>query len=446
MNCPDDDKLIAYVEEELPQDEHTAVHQHIEQCGRCAEELSMYDSVLTTLNDRNRPDVDPAFTQRVMNEAGFELYREQAEQHDRSWWSGSGMRGWIRRNASWLASLSLHCCLIFLLILLAVRQFRGDPRPTTGNDVFTGIPVSAAPAMDAPSDHVREHVLWRGRFRQLRAGAQGTEHTCGTEGLPKAALRKNDEALLGAQNDDGSWPAGQEEQQLSATALAVLALLRGGHRPDENGNALQRATMNGLAYLVERQHETGRIGSTDDPLHTHARATAALLESSLLSGDPGVRRSALDALDHLHNRLSDPSSDEEPGYWTFASLRIGQHLGHPRSGDLLKEVARVKDSEQGEAVTRLEALPFLPTASASDAQNKLLRRTWGDWTRNQTSYFTEERSIVVAAALHALQEDLQINWETVQKLLNKTDVTKLTSPAQRARFALIAQTCRSYPR
>ncbi len=445
MNCPDDDKLIAFVEQELSPEEQTALKRHIEQCDHCSENLSSYETVLSTLHDRDRPEVDPAFTQRVLNEAGFELHQEQTDRTGSGLASGSVLPSFIRRNASWIASLSLHCCLIFLLILLAVRQFRGDLPSTPANDVYTGIPVSSAPAPDASSDDVREHVLWRGRFRQLRTGPPDADTRCGPAALPETVLRENYESLLELQNNNGSWSSGREDNPVSTTALTVLAFLRGGHRPDVDGTALEQSIRKGLAFLITHQNETGRVGAVEEPLRAHVLATASLLEASILSPDPGLRQSALDALEYLHRQLADASSIPDPDYWTFASLQLGRHLGHARSEERLNELARIPSGETEEDSVRLAALPFLSNRPLSGKHKRKLKTTWNAWQQNPSSILGQDDPISTGAVLYSLQDSMKIKWNDLQHRLNRIDVTGLTTPLERAKFALTVQTCRAYP-
>lgn len=447
MNCPNDEKLVALAVGDLPEKEQRELREHVENCSSCRTEHTRCETLLNTLNDRERPDVDSAFVQRVMNEAEHQLYNDQPNRSTRSGWSLPVFSRFTRRNAPWIASLSLHCCLIFLVLLLAISQFAGTTRHSTKGEVMTGVPVMSAE--DEPeADAYRERLLWRKRLRTLRTGTSTADAPCPDDAAHSERIERISKKLIASRTENGFWADSNGEDRIHTTALVLLALLRDGHAPDKTGNAPAAAAHEGVTYITEQQQENGRIGSEEAPFTVHSIATAALMEASLFSDSTDVQNHALNALEYLARTLSSDIERVNTDYWTFVSLKLGENIGHPRAGQLMRDPVLTMQKKSDRMSSDLVVLPFR-RSSASARQKKRVNALLNRWEtsidEDEENPFTSNDPVVVAHLAYVVDG---FNQRLTEVMNNLKDVNteQLSAPAQLARYALVLQTCRSYPR
>jgi hypothetical protein len=108
------------------------------------------------------------------------------------------------------------------------------------------------------------------------------------DGAIPAALRW----LVRNQEADGTWKAARSELDVGVTALAVLALVRGGH------GRSSVEVRSGVRALIERQDRDGLIGDRDAEkfMHGHILATLALAEAEYHDVIPTPTTRAVDFL------------------------------------------------------------------------------------------------------------------------------------------------------
>ncbi len=172
------------------------------------------------------------------------------------------------------------------------------------------------------------------------------------------------------QHADGSWSPAPDPRappprplagnDVGVTALALLAQLGAGHRP-ETSPSLAR----GLAWLLARQRpEDGRIWSTPrhDWLYGHAMATIALSEALALAPEAGLRprvQRAVDVLFSARNpyaawRYDAPSGENDTSVtgWAVQALFVARAAGlegdfHAAFEGALSWIDMVTDPVQG---------------------------------------------------------------------------------------------------
>lgn len=143
---------------------------------------------------------------------------------------------------------------------------------------------------------------------------------------PRRHLREGDpqvRAALGwlakAQRPDGSWDPGQEDFRSGVTALALLALIGGGHTHlcADLGPVIRR----GLDWLLRRQDPDGALcaGASATERAQHALAALAITEATGTSGSFVLREPAERAILYL---LSQWKGDPEPSVWGWGVLAI----------------------------------------------------------------------------------------------------------------------------
>ncbi len=449
MNCPDEKRLIAFIEQDLPAGEAETLRSHLEECSRCTREANQYRTLLNSLNDRDRPDVDDAFVQRVMNEAGFELARERDRQAVEAAGTLSVLRRFVRHNASWIASLSLHFCLIFLITLLAISEFSSEPAASR-QETFTGLPVPPVTREASPDGDFRERFLWRGRLRQLRTASKNLEPgPCIDQPDRNQRIEQTYELLVNKQHERGYWSGEEDTGRAQTTALAVLALLRGGHFPASDRSAYGQTVRKGLSYLRSKPASAGRLNDgSERSTTTHGIVTAALLDASVMTGELEYRQAAVDALEVLVRTLEQRKRTKPPGYWTLASLKLGKQLGHRRAERLFDRSVGSGAKHETPADPRiLETLSFRPQPSVTGEQLTAIRRLLRTGRKNPAEFLKHEYVPGLIDTAHELRNKQRIEWSTfLREFVRNLRPTDDRTPAELARAVLVLQACRSYPR
>ncbi len=174
----------------------------------------------------------------------------------------------------------------------------------------------------------------RGGHRNLRAGGGGGKKS---DDAVEHALRW----LAAHRREDGSWsasdaPKGAASDDVSATALSVLAFLGAGYTNRSEG-PFGRVVGDGLRYLKNAQEADGRFARTygTDPVRHDALATLALVEAYGMTGSAIYRSPAAAALRGLlstrdlwlpHGPGADAPSVAETAAWALLALRTSRYV------------------------------------------------------------------------------------------------------------------------
>lgn len=119
------------------------------------------------------------------------------------------------------------------------------------------------------------------------------------------------------------------DNEITATALALLPFLGTGHRHKGTGEYAKEVDR-GLKFLLIKQQ---RDGSLDGNVNAHALGTIALGEAYALTSDPALREPALRAINHLVSVQAGDggwrkdNNDVIEFGWPFLALMTGQRAG-----------------------------------------------------------------------------------------------------------------------
>jgi hypothetical protein len=259
----------------------------------------------------------------------------------------------------WLVSLIVHCALLLVIGLAAAEVHRQQasemdielaplddnadeiyaetlgeqldtPQPTIDNnplatEVDTSYSLSDLPAVDdplaAPPLSPDIAAPGDGFFSAVEAPSIGWALSGREEGRKDALLRAyggtktTQESvdlalkwLVAQQGRNGLWSlrgpysdGGSSENELSATAMALLAFLGDGHTHVKEG-PYRRVVARGMRALIKAQGEGGQFRSEVAPnshlLYTHAQCTIVLCELYALTEDSMVREAASKAVQY----------------------------------------------------------------------------------------------------------------------------------------------------
>jgi len=453
MNCPDEETLIAYLDGDLSGKQAEKMNDHLGDCSACRSEHARIENLMDTLHRPDRVDVDPTFVQRVTNEVDYIASTEKESTSNRR--SRTGLRPFIRRNASWVASLSLHFSLVFLVGFLVVSEFPGS------EPAFSGIPVMKNRQPDLQRKRVRNNVLWRGAFRRLRTTARDGTSGCALDPAHRKSLKRAHRLLLEEQRENGTWgrSGSSPGRTIRDTSLALLALLRSTDLTTVEPASLNERIRSGLSALTDRQAASGRIGSGDLRPSVHAVATAALLEASLLHGWPGQTRHALNALRYLLDRTSTDEQLNESGYWTWISFRLGTALGSRTARRRLMERETMSEQNQSSSIAPSAILVrgLLSDGPLPDRdQNDLIQRIRA-WRNKRTgpnkhplsAVMDDPAALLISSSAYFARGDADQTWSDILRRirpLGHSGKIENRSPGSLARYILVFRTCRSYPR
>jgi hypothetical protein len=274
--------------------------------------------------------------------------------------NGDAYAGFFSSAPPWLVSLIIHCAFLLVVGLAAAEARRqigtemdieltpleeiGDnetfaetlgeqldaPQPTLDSnplasqvstsysasdlppveDPFAAPPLSSDPtavgdgffgAVDAPSIGWALSGRQEGRKDALLKAYGGTKTTQDAVNL---ALRW----IAAQQRSNGLWSlqgpyadGGGSENQLSATAMALLAFLGDGHTHLKDG-PYKRTIAKGVRALIKFQDKEGLFQANDAPnshlLYTQAQCTIVLCELYAITEDSMIREAATKAVDY----------------------------------------------------------------------------------------------------------------------------------------------------
>lgn len=205
--------------------------------------------------------------------------------------------------------------------------------------------------------------------KRLRGEADGGP---GLSPAAETAMRDATRWLLDQQFEDGSFdPArfeGQPEARVGVTALAMLALQRGGVRGVPTGLLTQRVTR-GMDWLRSTRDDAGTLGMVKGAdavtLFNHAAATMAFTERYVLAGgvDEALLSDAVLRLDDLNRqRQGREAQDGDVVAARFAALALeaARSAGVPTVLNLDRVVAQARAEFEGSIDTSLIASGSLP--------------------------------------------------------------------------------------
>jgi hypothetical protein len=169
-------------------------------------------------------------------------------------------------------------------------------------------------AVEAPSIGWALSGREEGRKEALMRAYGGTKSTQESVDLALAWLAKQ-------QRGDGLWSlrgpyanGSSSENQLAATAMALLAFLGDGHTHVKQ-STFRRNVERGMRALIKQQQDTGEFYSnlapTSHRLYTHAQCTIVMCELYGLTEDSLIRESAKKAVDYAVQIQS------EEGGWRY---------------------------------------------------------------------------------------------------------------------------------
>jgi hypothetical protein len=275
----------------------------------------------------------------------------------------------------WLVSLIIHCLFLLAVGLAAVEVHRRQAgsemdvelaphgpdeiyaetlgeqleaeQPTINSNPFTSevgdsYSLSDLPAVDdplaAPPISPDFDATGDGFFSAIEAPSIGWALSGRQEGRKDALLRAyggtkttQDSVdlalkwLMAQQRRDGSWSlrgpyanGSNSENQLAATAMALLAFLGDGHTHVKDG-PYKRVVTRGMRALIKQQGDEGEFRSPEAPnshrLYTHAQCTIVLCELYALTEDSMVREAASKAVNYCVKIQSDE------GGWRYEPYR-----------------------------------------------------------------------------------------------------------------------------
>lgn len=205
--------------------------------------------------------------------------------------------------------------------------------------------------------------------------------------------------LARQQRRQGSWSlvgpyrdAGTDENEVAATAMAMLAFQGAGHT--HTSGDYVRLMGKARAWLIASQDSEGSFwkgsGVRNHALYTHALATMAICELYGMTHDDKLKVPAQKALDYAVAIQSDAGGWRyEPGLdsdtsvtgWFVMALQSGRMAGlHVPSQTLLK-VHEFLDTVQHEDGARYSYTPYEQSTDAMSAEGLLCRQYLG-WHRD----------------------------------------------------------------
>jgi len=157
------------------------------------------------------------------------------------------------------------------------------------------------------------------------------------------------EYLAAAQNEDGSWSAGENAAATpSVTGLALLAFV--GHGESPRAGEHQKTVEQGAAYLLRIQGPEGCFGPQENSgiAANQAIATLAMCEVYARADDAQYRQNAQRGLDHLFGTRP---LETALTFWKMLALRSAKcvelQLPERSVEDSLQWLAKVTDASTG---------------------------------------------------------------------------------------------------
>ncbi|MBK6940202.1 MAG: hypothetical protein IPH13_08350 [Planctomycetes bacterium] len=240
----------------------------------------------------------------------------------------------------------------------------------TAIDPTPPLPPDVLERLELATERLNRFATARHLLRKRLRGE--ADDGAGLSPAAETAMRDATRWLLDQQFEDGSFdPArfeGQPEARVGVTALAMLALQRGGVRGVPTGLLAQRVTR-GMDWLRSTRDDAGTLGMVKGAdavtLFNHAAATMAFAERYVLSGrvDEALLSDAVLRLDDLNRqRQGREAQDGDVVAARFAALALeaARSAGVPTVLNLDRVVAQARAEFEGSIDTSLIASGSLP--------------------------------------------------------------------------------------
>jgi hypothetical protein len=297
------------------------------------------------------------------------------------------------------------------------------PQPTIAEnrlatDIDSGYSISDLPAADdplaAPPMAPDLTAAGDGFFADVKAPSIGWALSGRQEGRKDALLRAYggtkttqqsvDLALKwleAQQRRDGLWSlrgpyadGAASENQLAATAMALLAFLGDGHTHVKDG-PYSRMMTRGVRALLKAQGDDGEFASQDAPsshrLYTHAQCTIVLCELYAITEDSMVREAAEKAVDYCIEIQSpeggwryQPAVDSDTSVtgWFVMALESARMAKLDVPTPVFDRVGKFLDSVSSHEGARYRYHPERGETPAMTAEALLCRQYLG-WRRDE---------------------------------------------------------------
>jgi hypothetical protein len=295
-------------------------------------------------------------------------------------------------------------------IALAIAALPEVADPRTAPEEFKPAPraLRASSADDAPAIGLAFRGRERGMKQALLAAYGGT-------GVTESAVAAGLEWLARQQRADGSWSltgpyqdGAMQENEMAATAMALLAFLGAGHthltkdaRADGAGSlrdpavrsrsdrTTDKVVRKGMEVLLGAQDEQGNFfqeGPSQHRLYTQAQATIALCELYGMTRDEKLKEPAQRAVNYCV-RVQDNEggwryspgrgSDTSVTGWFLMALKSAQMAYLVVPDDALQAVGRFLDGVADEGGRRYVYRPGSHGGPAMTAEGLLCRQYLG---------------------------------------------------------------------
>lgn len=403
-------------------------HEHRKQCSACGAEAARLAELLKRVRAYDAPPTRASFRSELrerLTGLGYDDLLRDARPLDRAAARWAWVRHRVRTSVGVKSLLAAAAVIVVAAVAWNVRDERStlpgelvglaptepDPRPTPDANASPSpsTPVEPLPAPSVPpradvafgsADEVQDKLLNEpaveatpplppdvlsrlelateraNRFATarhlLRTRLRGETDAAGLTPAAEAAMRDATRWLLDQQFEDGSFdPArfeGQPEARTGVTALALLAMQRGGVRGVPAGLLAQRITR-GMDWLRSTRDGAGTLGAVKGAdavtLFNHAAATMAFAERYVLTGgaDEALLSDAVLRLDDLNRlRQGRDATDGDVVAARFAALALeaARSAGVPTVLNLDRVVAQARGEFEGSIDTSLIASGALP--------------------------------------------------------------------------------------
>ena len=203
------------------------------------------------------------------------------------------------------------------------------------------------------------------------------------------------------QHSNGSWTltgpyrdVGEADNQVAATAMALLAFQGAGNTPQTNGDLkydYQSIVRKGWEALLKTQASDGQFMGGDVPsyhsLYSHAQATIALCELYGMTHDSSYRTAAEKAVKYCVKSQdqsgggwryeANHDSDTSVTGWFVMALQSAMMAGLEVPSGTLQNISRYLDSAQGDGGSRYYYQPGRQPSYAITAEGLLCRQYLG---------------------------------------------------------------------
>ncbi len=429
MNCTECVDLAVHVLLGQESPATTALwHEHRKQCSACGAEAARLAELMKRVHAYDAPPTRASFRAELrerLSELGYDELLRAAPVLDRAAARWAWVRYRVRTSAAVKSLLAAAAIVIVAAVAWKARGER-EPQPNAWVGAAPAVENSASPADDAPvavpdasppiaqpprantpsdvafgaPEEVQDKALAEtptepqpplppdvlsrlelaterlNRFATarhlLRTRLRGETPSAELTPAAETAMRDATRWLLDQQFEDGSFDPtrfeGQPEARVGVTALALLAMQRGGVRGVPTGLLAQRIGR-GMDWLRSTRDGAGTLGGVKGAeaatLFNHAAATLAFAERYVLTGgaDEALLSDAVLRLDDLNRqRQGREAKDGDVVAARFAALALeaARAAGVPTVLDLDRVVAQARAEFEGSIDIGLIASGALP--------------------------------------------------------------------------------------